>query len=278
MLLNPKPAVRVLSLTILLFGGHSLPGTIIARVAAAPPPWAQGEQPKPQKPTQAAPQRFGARAPGSDTDQADQDQDENQQMDEQLIQMRERLEQEAMSRMRNGSPPSPFDRALNDLIPFFVFVGVTLALLWILRVTLDHRRWSKMVRVQTETHAKLLDKFGSSQEMLAYMDSEAGKKFLETPAFDPQIGRAATLPYSRILWSVQIGVIAVALGAGLLYLRGRVGADAELGFDVFGTLVCTLGIGFLVSGAVSYALVKHFGLLRRNDGATSQPAVHSSSS
>ncbi|HKQ87916.1 MAG TPA: hypothetical protein VJS43_14255 [Candidatus Acidoferrales bacterium] len=277
MLPSLKSAVRILSLTILLFGACSLPGVDIARGAVAAPPRAQAAQPKPQRPAQAGPQRSGVGTPGNNVDQGGQDQNENQQMDEQLIQMRKQLEQEAMSRMRNGSPPAPLDRALNDLIPFFVFVGITLALLWILRVTLDHRRWSKMVRVQTETHAKLLDKFGSSQDMLAYMDSEAGKKFLETPAFDTQIGQAAALPYSRILWSVQIGVIAAALGAGLLYLRGRVGADSELGFDVFGTLVCTLGIGFLVSGGVSYALAKHFGLLRRNDGA-SQSAVHSSSS
>lgn len=266
MLPSLNATVRVLSLSILLFGaGASL---------SAARPRAQAGQPKP---TQAAPQHFGTRVPDSAADQGAVGQGENQQIDEQLIQMREQLEHEALNRIRNGPPPAPLDRALNDLIPFFVFVGITLALLWVLRVALDHRRWSKMVRVQTETHAKLLDKFGSSQEMLAYMDSEAGKKFLETPAFDPQLGQAAALPYSRILWSVQIGVIAAALGAGLLYLRGRVGADAELGFDVFGTLVCTLGIGFLVSGGVSYALAKHFGLLRRNDGATSLPAVHSSS-
>lgn len=269
MLPNLKSTIRILSLGILLLGiGHSLPAASRR---------AQAEPAKPQKPVQAAPQRPPVRSSGSDADQNDQDQSQNQQMDEQLIQMREQLEREAMNRMRNGPPAGPLDRALNDLIPFFVFAIITLALLWILRVTLDHRRWSRMVRVQTDTHAKLLDKFGSSQEMLAYMDSEAGKKFLETRVFDAT-GQAATLPYSRILWSVQIGVIAAVLGAGLLYLRGRVGPDAELGFDVFGTLVCTLGIGFLVSGGVSYALAKYFGLLRGSGGATSQSAAHSSNS
>lgn len=260
MLSSLKTTVRISSLAILLLGvGYSL---------SAAPLQAQAQQPNlPQ-------QRFGTRASGGAADQVGAGQGENQQIDEQLIQMREQLEQEAIRRMRNGPQATPLDRALDELIPFFVFVGVTLALLWVLRILLDHRRWSKTVRVQTETHAKLLDRFGSSQEMLAYMDSEAGKKFLETPAFNAQIGQAATLPYSRILWSVQIGVIAAAVGAGLLYLRGRVGADAELGFDVFGTLVCTLGIGFLVSGGVSYALAKHFGLLHRTDGATSQ-AAHS---
>ena len=128
-----------------------------------------------------------------------------------------------------------------------------------------------MVKVQTETHAKLLERFGSSQEMLAYMDSEAGKKFLESPIFEGQRQQVSKLPFGRILWSVQIGIIAASLGAGILSLRGRVPADADTGFLVFGTLVFTLGIGFLVSGGVSYILAKYFGLLERPESALTRP-------
>ena len=81
----------------------------------------------------------------------------------------------------------------------------------------------------------------------------------------------SSLPFSRILWSMQIGIIAAIFGAGILFLRGRVSPDADMGFQVFGTLVLTLGVGFVVSGGVSYGLAKHFGLLeQRNKLAASE--------
>jgi hypothetical protein len=183
----------------------------------------------------------------------------------QLADMQHQLEQEALNRMRYGKPDYGFRGFMNDFVPFLVFVGVTLTLIWILRAVLDNRRWNKMVKVQTEIHAKLLDRFASSQEMLAYMQSDAGKKFLEAPVFEGQRRQVSTMPFGRILWSIQIGVIAAVLGIGILFLRGKVSTDADMGFQVFGTLVLALGIGFLASGGVSYVLAKHFGLLERHD-------------
>lgn len=192
-------------------------------------------------------------------------QDQADDVAQQLAGVQHQLEEDALNRMRYGRPTYGFSGFMNDVVPFFVFVGVTLALLWILRTLLDNRRWNKMVRVQTETHAKLLDRFASSQEMLAYVQSDAGKKFLEMPIFESQRRQVSSLPFSRILWSVQIGIIAAVFGIGVLFLRGRVSPDADMGFQVFGTLVLTLGIGFLVSGGVSYVLAKHFGLLEQRE-------------
>jgi hypothetical protein len=221
-----------------------------------------------QKPLakQAVAQQTQSQAAPSDAAQGPEDQS-NADIQKQLANLQRRFENEALDRIRNGGPPAyhPFSDFVSSFIPFLVFVGVTLALLWILRTVLDNRRWNKMVKVQTETHAKLLDRFSSSQEMLAYMQSDAGKKFLEAPVFEGQRRQVSALPFGRILWSVQIGVIAAFVGAGILFLRGRVSPDADMGFQLFGTLILTLGIGFLASGGVSYVLAKHFGLLERRD-------------
>lgn len=188
------------------------------------------------------------------------------QLQQQMDDIRHQLEQEAINRMRSHrSDYGGFDRFMDGFIPFLAFVGVTLAILWILRTVLDNRRWYRMVKVQTETHAKLLDRFSSGQEMLAYMQSEAGRKFLEAPVFEGQRRQVSALPFGRILWSVQIGIVAAFVGIGILFLRGRVPSDASLGFEIFGTLILTLGLGFLVSGGVSYVLAKYFGLLERQD-------------
>jgi hypothetical protein len=222
-----------------------------AVLPARPRPQAESAQPADITPDQAA-----------DQSQADAD------MQKQLSDLQHQFEQEALNRMRYGKPDYGFRGFMNDAVPFFVFIGVTLALLWILRTVLDNRRWNKMVKVQTETHAKLLDRFASSQEMLAYMQSDAGKRFLEAPVFEGQRRQVSAMPFGRILWSIQVGIIAAILGAGILFLRGRVSPDADMGLQVFGTLTLTLGIGFLVSGGVSYILAKHFGLLERPDALT----------
>ena len=269
---NLKAALRIILMMTLLFlcGNLAVAATFAsAHAQAAAPAHTQAPPAKQHTP---------ASATGVDTDQGSQS--ETQAGDQQLLeQMRAQLDREAMERVRDGRGSGDgFERILSDVGGFFIFLIVVGSLLWIVRVALEHRRWHRMVKVQTETHAKLLDKFGSSQDMLAYMDSEAGRRFLETPVFDAQNKRSIALPYGRILWSAQIGLIAAAMGAGFLFLRGKVNADADVAFLVFGTLLFTLGIGFLVSGGVSYGLAKYMGLLKRDENGLSRSAAHSSSS
>jgi hypothetical protein len=181
-------------------------------------------------------------------------------LDSELLNVRQQLETEALNRMRYGND-STLDRVMRDLVPFSVFLVMVFVLLWVLRIALDNRRWYRMIKVQTEMHSKLLDRFASSQEVGAYMESEAGKRFLESPRFDTQTGQPASFPYGRILWSVQAGLIGSTLGCGLLFLRGRVPADGNVPLLVFGTLALMIGLGFILSAVASYILSRHFGLL-----------------
>lgn len=240
--------------------------------------FAQAPQQKAEKPGAPARQHAATPTDGTDTDQDTQP--ETQQNDREVLnQMRAQLDREAMDRVRYGSGRgSGFEQILTDVGGFFIFLVVVGSLLWIVRTALEHRRWHRMVKVQTETHTKLLDKFGSSQEMLTYMESEAGKRFLETPVFDAQNKRSIALPYGRILWSVQIGLIAAAMGTGFLFLRGKVNADADIALMIFGTMMFTLGIGFLVSGGVSYVLANYMGLLKRDENGLARSSAHSTSS
>jgi len=268
-----KATLRILLIMTLLFiAGNSM---TVAAFAAAP---AQAPQQKVQKPTPPARPHTAAPTDGVDTDQ--ENQSDTQPLDQKTLDlMRVQLNQEALDRVRNGGyRPNNFVQILDDFGGFLIFLVITMSILWIVRSALEHRRWHKMVKVQTETHTKLLDKFGSSQEMLTYMDSEAGRRFLETAVFDAQNKRSIALPYGRILWSVQIGVIAGVMGIGLLYLRGKVDADADMGLLIFGTMLSTLGLGFLVSGGVSYLLANFMGLLKQEGNGLAKPAAHSSSS
>lgn len=267
-----KSAIRILAMAALTIG---LIPSLPAAASANAKPRAAAPQAAPAKSQKASPaaQKESQAAPSNVVDQEEDEADQNIQA--QMKDVRRQAEYEIINRMRMGGY-NALDRTMDQIIPFFVFTGVTLAILWILRITLEHRRWTRMVRVQTETHSKLLDKFASSQEMLSYIDSEAGKRFLEAPIFEGQNRQAVAVPYGRILWSVQVGVIAAIFGVGFLMLRSQApNPDSVLGFEIFGTLTTTLGVGFLVSGGVSYLLARYMGLLARPEEAKSRAALHS---
>jgi hypothetical protein len=262
-----KGTTRILLLLVLVLFAAQFPGAapVPAGTGSAGRPSVAERVPQGSTAKHAPPARRQAPSVDAASDQAAGQAPADAEVQKQLSDLQHQLEEDALNRMRYGKPEYGFRGFMNDVVPFFVFIGVTLALIWILRTVLDNRRWYRMVKVQTETHAKLLDRFASSQEMLAYMQSDAGKRFLEAPIFEGQRRQVSAMPFGRILWSVQVGVIAAILGAGILFLRGRVSPDADMGVQVFGTLTLTLGIGFLVSGGVSYVLAKHFGLLERPD-------------
>ena len=149
-----------------------------------------------------------------------------------------------------------------------ISVGVVLLLFalsaaWLIRTALDHRRWQRVSKVQVETHSKVLDRMTSSDDLRAYMESPAGRRFLESApiALD---GKAAPLsaPLNRILWSIQVGVVALLAGVALQYVSRSVIADAGQPLWVLGVLLTAVGAGFLVSAGLSYMLSRHLGLLK----------------
>ncbi len=148
----------------------------------------------------------------------------------------------------------------------FLLLGAGLGFGWIVRTALDHRRWQRVSKVQVETHSKLLDRMTSSDDLRAYMESPAGRQFLESApiALD---GRSTPLgaPVSRILWSMQVGVVALFLGIALQFVSRGVIDDAAQPLRVLGVLVTAIGGGFLISAALSYALSRKLGLLRGAD-------------
>ena len=131
---------------------------------------------------------------------------------------------------------------------FFTLIGFVI---WTIFSTI---RRSKTERLQAELQTKLLEKFGSGQELLAYVQSDAGTQFLDSLTMEQRT------PHGRILGAAQASVILVLLGLALLFLRGRVSGGDE-GFLVSGTIILSLGVGFGLSAALSYFLSKSFGLL-----------------
>ncbi|MEP6918986.1 MAG: hypothetical protein ABJC89_25315 [Acidobacteriota bacterium] len=159
-------------------------------------------------------------------------------------------------------------RMTNDLIGgfamFLVFLVVTGVLVWLIRLGVTNRRWTRLSKVQFEVHSKLLDRFTSSEELLAYVQTPAGRKFLESAPIPLQDETPAMgAPFSRILWSVQAGVVLAIAGAGVLYVSSRFVDEAAQFFMVVGVVTLALGAGFIVSAVAAYVLSRRLGLLER---------------
>ena len=148
---------------------------------------------------------------------------------------------------------------------FLVIVTISAAVIWLLKSFVEHRRWLRVSKIQTEVHTKLLDRFSSSEELLAYMRTPAGSRFLESAPISVDAGppaRTASAPLNRILWSVQAGVVLLLAGAGLIFARHQSPyEEVRQTLFMMGTFGAFIGLGFIVSALAAYALSQRFGLL-----------------
>jgi hypothetical protein len=163
-------------------------------------------------------------------------------------------------------PPGRAHADVSDVISpiaaLAAFACFLLALVWIIRTFVESRRWSRVFKQQTDIHARLIDKFSTSQELAAYMETEAGRRFLQPTPMQMEGGVVQRMPnaVARVLTPVQIGTIMVLLGIGFLVLR-HANPDAYVPMLITGTLVLMPGIGFILSAAVTWVLARRLGLM-----------------
>jgi hypothetical protein len=127
---------------------------------------------------------------------------------------------------------------------------------------MDYRRWTRQNKIQTEVHTQLLDRLTGNDELLAYIQSPAGSKFLESAPILLDSGpRSVGAPLGRILWTVQTGVVLAAAGAGLMLVAGRLSYDVAGPLRVMGVLGMSLGAGFVISAIISFVISRRLGLI-----------------
>jgi len=156
----------------------------------------------------------------------------------------------------------------NIFVGLEVMIGVMFGigtLAWVVRSAIDYRRWLRAMKIQTEAHTKIVDRLASNEDLLAYMQSPAGQRFLTSsslpaPSMDrlmPPMGA----PFNRILWSVQAGVVMTTAGAGLWLAKNGVLDEAAQAMQVIAILTMALGLGFVLSALASYGLSRQLGLV-----------------
>lgn len=157
-------------------------------------------------------------------------------------------------------------RGLVEIVSYvttlFGFIALFVTISWLARMLVEHRRWLRASKTQTDAQAKLFDRLTSNEDLLAYIQSPAGTRFLQAAPMPVEAGpRPVSAPLNRILWSVQAGIILAVVGIGLRFARGNV-IDEFIGpLNLVAILAISLGLGFAVSAAAAVGLSYRLGLM-----------------
>ena len=167
------------------------------------------------------------------------------------------------------NPPDTRNRAMNLLEDVLagmalltVFGTIVGFLVWVIRSIISHRSWQHIIKIQTDAHTKIFDRLTGNEEMLAYVQSPAGQRFLTSTSSAVDLSpRSIGAPVGRILWSVQVGVVIAFAGIGLFVARNVMMEEVAQVLYVLSILAMSLGVGFVVSALVAYFLSQRLGLL-----------------
>jgi hypothetical protein len=132
------------------------------------------------------------------------------------------------------------------LVPFTLFAMV-FGIVW-----LKYRHRQEQIHVQSELYKQLLEKFGSGKEFTEFLETQGGQRFLEQ-MWSHSAGN------DRIWNTMRNGIVLSTLGLGMLGLSRWTRGVADPQMTVFGGLALALGIGFLISSAVSRRLSRERG-------------------
>lgn len=143
-----------------------------------------------------------------------------------------------------------------DMTPVLVVGSLCTLTGWIVWVVSTNVRRRQATEKLAALHSKLLDRCANSDELMRYLESDAGRRFLEYTAIE------SSNPTGRIISAIQAGFIFSLLGVAGLIVRQAIEFDGRQVLLVLGSGALAIGVGFLISALASYLLSKSWGLLR----------------
>lgn len=138
--------------------------------------------------------------------------------------------------------------ALVGMVTSFVFFFGVVFLL----VRMRQRRYE----LRAEVQSKLIERFGTSQELVEFLQSSAGQQFVDG------VQNEKVIVHNRALGGIRKAIILSFFGGGLMAIWGLTGEDWV---SWFGIVFLALGVGYLVAAFVSMRLSRENGV--SNDAA-----------
>jgi hypothetical protein len=140
------------------------------------------------------------------------------------------------------------------------FITAIGGLIYLGRALIEHRRWLYATKLQADAQTKIIDRLSASEDLIAYLQSPAAQRLIATSApLNPRQSVAA--PATRVLWSVQTGIVLALAGIGLWIGAGRAFEEVAEALRIVAILAIAVGAGFVLSAAVSLVLSRRLGLL-----------------
>jgi hypothetical protein len=131
---------------------------------------------------------------------------------------------------------------------------------WVLWLVFRHYQLRIAARTQrTETFNRLIDKFSTAKEFVDFLQSDAGRKFMEDPLASP--AHPLTSVRRFLLGGIILTVLGGALMLNALRLRGQTDVNyinQALGLNYWGTIFVGGGIALMIVAAVSYQLARRW--------------------
>lgn len=145
--------------------------------------------------------------------------------------LRQQIALEAVKRSN-----TPVNSVLALLVPYALFAMI-LAIIW-----LSMKQKQARLQKRAEFHKQLLDKFSSGREFAEFLESKGSQRFLEELWSQGAQSNAPPL---------RGGIVLTTLGLALCGLSWR-----ERSLLTPGVILLALGVGCLISSAISYRLSK----------------------
>jgi hypothetical protein len=140
---------------------------------------------------------------------------------------------------------------------FIAGTVVCLLIGFIAWITFSTIRRYLVAKLQASLQAKLLDRIESTEALLAYVQTDAGRKLIDALRLDQQV-RAT--PFRSVVLGVQASIVLIVFGGAFLLLHAiKILPDDSA--VVIGVLPIALGIGFGIAAGAAYVLSRNFGVL-----------------
>ena len=151
-------------------------------------------------------------------------------------------------------------RAMGPFEQFLLIVVGGATISWVAYVLANVLRRRDQLRAASEIQLKLLERAGSSRELVELLNSEAGATLMRSLASEREVR-----PELRIFRTFQLGVVAFIVGFFLLFYwhEGWWVSPAEASRDTLGTIATVLlgtGVALTIAAGLSHVLARRIGL------------------
>jgi len=137
----------------------------------------------------------------------------------------------------------------------FIIVPVMMTFFgWFFHLVLRWRQSKYRLNIQL----KLIDKISSSDDLMKFVSTGAGEKFISSSNFETLSSK------NKIMSAIYKGIIFSMVGLALFLIK-NVALETAPVFLIFGAISLAIGLGYIIATIVSLSMAKKLGMMKDED-------------